>query len=322
MAERERIARYFAPLAAPEPGAFALTDDAAQLIPPSGYSLMITTDSVIESIHVLPGATPEQVAQKLVRRNLSDLAAMGATPWRYLINLHTPSTLPEAWFAAFAHTLAAEQSAFHMTLIGGDSTSGGEHVHATMTCIGLLDGIALRRTGAQRDDDLYISGSVGDAALGLTLLQSASLRIAHSDYEFLIDRYHRPQPRLALGKALRGLATSGMDVSDGLLADAQQLAAASGVAFTLMRETVPLSDPARRLLQHDSSLWESIFTGGDDYELLFTAPPSARRTIATLSEQLAMPLTRIGMVKEGSGIALHDTNGTAIPFGKTGFEHR
>ena len=156
MGERTRIAQYFAPLAATEPGSFSLTDDAAVLTLPPGKQLVITTDSVIEGIHVLLAATPQQFAQKLMRRNLSDLAAMGAMPWRYSLNLHTPATLDDAWFAAFTAALAEEQQHFGCVLAGGDSTTGGVLIHATMTCFGLLDAAPLRRHAARVAEDVYV----------------------------------------------------------------------------------------------------------------------------------------------------------------------
>ena len=322
MAEHTRIATYFAPLTAGESGAFALTDDAAVLAPPPGYAFVFTTDSVIEGIHVLPGATPQQFAQKLVRRNLSDLAAMGATPWRYLVNVHTPRALGDRWFADFAAALAREQTEFGMVLVGGDTTSGGDVIHTTLTCLGLMQGAPLRRSGAHAGDDVYASGTIGDAALGLQLLQrNISAAISEDAAAYLIARYHLPQPRLALGTALQHVAHSCMDISDGLLADAAQIAAASGVELRIMRDAVPLSGAAQPLLQQHPSLWASIVSGGDDYELLFTAPASARETIAALAQSLDLPLTRIGTVTEGEGVALLDTQGAPIAVDAGGWEH-
>lgn len=292
MTEHRRIAQFFAPLTVGEPGSFALTDDAAVLLPPTEDALVITTDSVIEGIHVLPGATPQQFARKLMRRNLSDLAAMGAVPWRYLVNLHTPAAIDDAWIAAFAATLAQEQAEYGMVLIGGDSTTSGERIHTTMTCLGRVHGAPLQRSGACVGDDVYVSGTIGDAALGLRLLQQATA----SSHDFLIDRYHRPQPRLALGQALAGIATACMDISDGLTADAAHIAAASGVALHIDPAAIPLSEQARAVLQTYPEWREAIATGGDDYELLFTAPPSAAQTVAAIAAAVGLPVTRIGLV--------------------------
>lgn len=320
MRERARIAQVFAPLAAGVPGSFDLTDDAALLTPPEGMSLVVTTDSVIQTIHVLADATPAQYAQKLVRRNLSDLAAMGATPWRYTLNLHTPRDVPDHWFADFAAALAAEQVLFDMRLIGGDSTSGGETIHTTMTCFGLTPGPVLRRSGAQPGEDIYVSGTIGDAALGLTLLQhSPQQHTLPSDA--LIARYHTPQPRLALGLALHGIASAAMDISDGLLADVNQLCAASNMGAELHQAAIPLSPSAQQWLQHNAALWEVILNGGDDYELCFTAAPAMRDTIAKLAASLALPLIRIGTLTSAVGVRVCDENGATLAIKSGGWEH-
>lgn len=302
--EHPRIAAYFAPLAQGEPGSFHLNDDAAILTVPEGAQLVVTTDSVIEAVHVFPGATPQQFARKLLRRNLSDLAAMGANPWRYTLNLHTPEDTSDDWFAAFAETLAAEQAEFNMILAGGDTTFGmsGAPMHATMTCFGIIHPIAgppLRRNGARIGDDIYVSGTIGDAALGLLVLQGSSAGDPH-----LIDRYHRPQPRLNLGQTLRCVATSAVDISDGLLADLQHICTASGVGAEIRCSAIPLSAAAQQMLHKNASLSEKILTGGDDYELCFTASHHARETLARLAEKLSLPLTRIGTVTTGAQVVV------------------
>jgi thiamine-monophosphate kinase len=313
MGERTRTARYFAPLASAEPGSFSLTDDAALLTPPSGQSLVVTTDSVIENIHVLPGATPAQFAQKLVRRNLSDLAAMGADPWRYTLNLHTPYGLAEEWFAGFSHMLAEQQKQFGMVLVGGDSTSApGAAIHATMTCFGLIDGAPLLRSGTQIGEDVYVSGTIGDAALGLLMLQQKLPAEAT-----LVARYHVPEPRLALGCALRGIATSAIDISDGLLADLAQICVASGVGAQVTRAAIPCS----RLVGQQPELWDTVLNGGDDYELCFTAPASAREALALLANTVSLPLTRIGEITAGKDVVLVDEAGKTLPV-SPGFTHR
>lgn len=315
MAERDRIARHFAPLAQAEAGSFSLTDDAALLTPPPGHGIVVTTDSVIESIHVLPGAHAAQIAQKLVRRNLSDLAAMGATPWRYFLNMHTPPDTPDAWFAEFAATLAQEQASFHLTLAGGDSTSAAGPVHATLTCLGVVRGPAMLRSKAQPGDDVYVTGTVGDAALGLKLLQQL-LQADSAATAHLTKRYHTPEPRVALGAALRDVAHAAIDLSDGLLADANQLAAASGVQLQLVKDALPLSAAAQAVLAAQPGQWDTVLKGGDDYELLFTAPSSEREEIDALREDFETPITRIGTVQEGKGVLL---DGVAA---EGGFEHR
>lgn len=309
MAERARIATYFAALTSGEPGSFSLSDDAAVVTTPSGKHLVVTTDSVIEGIHMLRGAGPQQFATKLMRRNLSDLAAMGATPWRYTLNLHTPRALSEEWFAEFAAALAREQEQFGLTLIGGDSTSGGDHIHLTMTCFGLLSGPALRRNSARVGDEVYVSGTLGGAAYALDLLQ----RNQPVD-DALAVLYAAPEPRLALGQALLGIATSAIDISDGLIADAAQIAAASHVGLRIQRTALPLH-PA---LQKEKL---NVALAGDDYELLFTAPTSARSAMVDMAQQLRLPVTRIGEVVAGTRVQLIGADGREITVGGSGYEH-
>ena len=316
MAERNRIARYFAPLAVGEKGSFHLADDAALLNPPAGQSLIITTDSVIEAIHILPNATPQQFAQKLMRRNLSDLAAMGATPWRYTLNLHTPKGLTDEWFAAFSATLETEQRAFNLTLIGGDSTSGGDIIHTTMTCIGMIAGTPIRRNGASAGDDIYVSGTLGDAAYALQLLQE------HTPIDdALATRYHCPTPRLDLGKMLHSIATSCIDISDGFLADIQQICLASNCGARIEQTAIPLSMHLKNAARDTAETYHLALTGGDDYELCFTAPKATRDTIKKLSHQLALSLTRVGEITAGTQLEVVDSNGSQRTIRHLGYEH-
>ncbi len=317
MAERARIARLFAPLA-PDPGAFALTDDAALLTPPPEHTLVITTDSVIAGIHVLGNATPHQYASKLLRRNLSDLAAMGATPWRYSLNLHTPRGLDDAWFEAFTATLQEEQTRFGLSLIGGDSTSGDGVIHLSLTCIGLLSHPPLRRAGAHAHDDLYVSGTLGDAAFALHHYQHQQ-PVAPE----LAARYHLPTPRLALGEKLHGIARAVIDISDGLLADLRQLCAASCLGAQVNRTAIPCGSWLQRAIAEDDAAWRFALSGGDDYELLFAAPAVHREALTRLAETLALPLTRIGSLTTETGISLIDADGTPLPLpASTGWEYR
>lgn len=300
MREGALIARYFAPLAEGEAGSFSLVDDAAALMPPAGKKLVVTTDSVIEGVHVLPEATPAQYAQKLLRRNLSDLAAMGARPWRYTLNLTLSPAVDEAWLTAFSAMVREEQDLFGCVLIGGDTTRHDGPIHLTLTAFGLADHV-LRRNGAKAGDDLYVSGTIGDAALGLDLLQAGD-----ASAPFLIERYHLPQPRLALGQALHGLAHAALDCSDGLLKDSARMAQASGVGITIERSRIPLS-PAALAYAQRADFWSRILTGGDDYELVFSAPSAARDALA------GMNVTRIGHVMPGDGVQVMDGGRDVTP---------
>lgn len=322
MREREIIATYFAPLTSGEAGSFSLNDDAAVLAVPKGQRLVLTTDSVIEGVHVLPDATPEQYATKLLRRNLSDLAAMGATPWRYLLNLRMPRGIEAPWFERFSGTLKHEQTQFKLVLAGGDTTIGGDAIHLTLTLLGLVGNDALLRSGARDDDDVYVSGTIGDAALGLAMLQADT-----SADGLWTERYHCPQPRLALGHALRGIATAAIDVSDGLLKDVASLCAASHVGCALALSDVPVSDATRQLLdaapnaEARTTIWQMLVTGGDDYELVFTAPAGARTQLQEMSRFLAVPLTRIGRITAERTLQYTDETGQHLFGAESGFEY-
>lgn len=323
MREREIIAQYFAPLTEGEPGSFSLTDDAAVLAVPEHRQLVVTTDSVIEAVHVLPDATPEQYAMKLVRRNLSDLAAMGATPWRYLLNLRMPRGTERDWFVRFHQALLREQERFGMVLAGGDTTIGGDVVHLTLTALGLVESSPLTRGGAKAGDRVYASGSIGDAALGLAMLQAD-----HTAKGPWIERYHTPLPRLTLGNALRGVASAAIDCSDGLLKDAARIAEASGVGLALQLASVPVSEQTQQLLdaapngESRSAIWQTIVTGGDDYELIFTAPPSAETSLQEMARFLALPLTVVGTVTQDTALHYRDEAGALVRFGaESGFEY-
>jgi len=275
MHEHARIAAFFAPLSAGEAGAFHLKDDAAALTPPTGQQIVLTTDSVIEDVHLPVGATAAQFAHKLIRRNLSDLAAMGATPWRYLLNIHLPKRIDDDWLKEFSATLAQLQQHFGMVLVGGDST-GNDRIHLTATLIGLVK-IPLTRAGAKAGDGIYVTGRIGDAAMALKNLKGAAPEV--------LARYYQPEPRIAVGQKLHGVATAAIDISDGLVQDLGQLCAASGVGAVIDVATIPFSP--------DGDI-KTMLTGGDDYELLFTA--------ASEPKGFDVTITRIGSIEAGSGV--------------------
>lgn len=317
MAERMRIANYFAPLATGEAGSFHLLDDAALLTPPPGKSLILTTDSVIEGIHLPHNAAPQYYAQKIMRRNLSDLAAMGAEPWRYTLNFHTSHKLASDWVALFAATLAKEQQQFGMTLIGGDTTSGDGLIHLSLTCIGLIEGEPLRRQGAAVGDEIYVSGTLGDAAFALQQL------LAHAPLdETLKQRYYAPEPRLALGQMLRGTATAAMDISDGLLADLAQLCDVNQVGATINQDALPLHPIVAEHIEHDAQGWQWPLSGGDDYELLFTAAPQQRARVESIAAALGLRLTPIGTIDASQEVRVIDVRGNPIHAQQNGWEYR
>ncbi|MFN8929610.1 MAG: thiamine-phosphate kinase [Alphaproteobacteria bacterium] len=309
MNEFDRIARYFAPLSAGEAGAFALTDDAAALAVPAGQTLVVTTDSVIEGIHLPRGASPAHFAQKLLRRNLSDLAAMGAAPWRYLLNLHVPATISEEWLQQFSAMLQQEQQHFGIVLVGGDSTTGSENIHLTATLLGLTPEPLLRR-GAKAGDDLYVTGTIGEAALALPY--ALGEKTPDAAVQPWLDRYFAPEPRIAVGLAMRGIASAAIDISDGLVQDFTHLCKASDLGAVVHIPHIPLAR---------SGDIETMLTGGDDYELLFTAPASKRQNITAVAAETGVAITRIGAMQQHTEVVFLDAHNQPLHFARRGYRH-
>jgi thiamine-monophosphate kinase len=311
------IAERLRPLAAGSPGALDLADDAALLDPPAGSELVLTKDAMVAGVHFLPDDPPGDIARKLLRVNLSDLAAMGAAPLGYLLALIRPKATAEDWLAEFCLGLASDQATFGIGLLGGDTVSTPGPLALSLTALGHVPrGTALRRCGARPGDDVWVSGTLGDAAQGLKVLQG-ELEAAPAARAHLTGRYRLPQPRLALGQALRGVASAALDVSDGLLADLDHILETSGVGAAVRADTLPLSAAARDL----PGAREAALAGGDDYELLFTAAPARRARIGALARELALPLTRIGTIDSDPGLRVLDAAGRAIPIERAGWQH-
>lgn len=320
--EFERIARFLAPLADNRPEALGLLDDAAVLRPPSKGSYATTLDTMVEGVHYLPDDPPERVARKLLRVNLSDLAAMGAEPYGYLLSLCLPRERDDSWLAAFCQGLREDQEIFGIGLLGGDSVSTKGPAVLSLCAIGIGEEEKLfRRSGAQVGDLLFVSGTIGDGFLGLAVRRQEFLWLASQERNALARRYQLPEPRLALAAALRGSVTAAIDVSDGLLADAGHLAETSGVAIEISAPRIPLSKAAESILADDPELFPSLLGGGDDYELLFAAPPSARQAVLAAAEASATPVTEIGKVAAGKGVSLLDRAGEAISVDRKGWTH-
>jgi thiamine-monophosphate kinase len=314
--EFEFIAHRLRPLAT-APGALQLLDDAALLDPRPGTQLVLTKDAMVAGVHFLPDDPAGEIAQKLLRVNLSDLAAMGAAPLGYLLALARPAEIEDAWLAAFCAGLADDNAAFGVSLLGGDTVSTPGPLTLSLTALGEVpEGAALRRSGAREGDDIWVSGTLGDAALGLAVLQG-KLEVAAPARAQLIGRYRLPRPRLALGEALRGLAHAAIDISDGLLADLGHIVETSGVGAELNADLLPLSDAASGL----AGAQEAALSGGDDYELLFTAPPAQRYAIEGLAQRVDLPLTRIGAMQAAPGIRVLDATGAEIQPKRTGWRH-
>ncbi|HTV45265.1 MAG TPA: thiamine-phosphate kinase [Stellaceae bacterium] len=318
--EFERIRRYFEPLAGP--GGLGLRDDAALVDCRQGQRLVMTADAIVEGVHYLPDDPPELVARKLLRVNLSDLAAMGARPLSYLLTTALPAARGAAWIAAFARGLAEDQRQFGIALIGGDSVATSGPAVLSLTAIGeVATGAEIRRSGARSGDTVWVSGTIGDAALGLWLLRGTDAGLPDEHRAALIGRFRLPEPRVALGPALRGIAHAMIDVSDGLLADLGHICETSGCAATVTLDALPLSAAAQAIVAQDEAQRAGLATGGDDYELLFTAAAAAGDRIVGLSAAFGLPITAIGRIEAGAGVRLVDTAGHAITVETPGYRH-
>ncbi|MDE8348018.1 MAG: thiamine-phosphate kinase [Acidocella sp.] len=308
--EFSRIARYLAPLAGPE--GLGLTDDAALFTPPAGRQLVLTTDQMLEGVHFIPGDLPALIARKLLRRNLSDLAAMGATACGYLLTTALPPTTDESWLAGFAAGLAQDQAEFGIQLFGGDSSSSPTHISLSATLIGhVTPGAALRRNGAKAGDDIWVTGTIGDAALGL----QARRGTLQDKSGFLTSRSLLPNPRMGLN--LSGIAHAAIDISDGLVQDLGHLCKTSNLAATLYVALVPTSHEAAIF---GDAMLETRLTGGDDYELLLAVPPEAATALRLACGNLA--ITKIGTFSSGqAGVTILGPHGQAMNFSTAGWQH-
>lgn len=302
-AEFALIARHFRPLAGE--GALGLLDDAALLTPPPGRELVLAADAMVAGVHFLPDDPPETIGRKLLRVNLSDLAAMGADPLGYLLTIALPHGTPDSWLAAFTQGLALDQAEYGLSVLGGDTVSTPGPLCLSLTILGTVPpGQALRRAGARPGDELWVTGTIGDGHLGL-----AAARGTRPDPDgYLAGRYRLPQPRLAIGRALRGVATACMDVSDGLVQDLGHLCRASGCGAVIQSGLVPRSAAAQ------GADIAALITGGDDYELLFATAPG------TLPQGMAA--TRIGHFTAASmDVVVLDDAGRPLPLTRQGWSH-
>ncbi|WP_374267024.1 thiamine-phosphate kinase [Zoogloea sp.] len=295
----------------------AVGDDAALIRPAAGMQLAISTDMLVAGTHFFADTDPEDLGWKTLAVNVSDLAAMGAQP-RWVVLAASLPGADEAWIAAFARGFFACCDAFGIDAIGGDTTRGP--LNLCPTIFGEVPiGQAVTRAGARPGDDLWISGRPGRAALGLAHLRG-EVRLADAHLADCLDALHRPQPRVALGLALRGLASAMLDVSDGLLGDLGHILELSQVGATLDEAALPLAplvaacaDPARAL--------KACTSGGDDYELLFTAPAARRGDVTALSTRLGLPLHCIGTIAAAPGLHLRTDSGRLHDLAARGYDH-
>ncbi|MBK8018725.1 MAG: thiamine-phosphate kinase [Betaproteobacteria bacterium] len=308
------IARYFTPGVSHT--AVAGGDDAALLAPTPGRQLAVTTDMLVEGVHFLAGADPESLGHKTLAVNLSDLAAMGAQPrWAFLA-----MALPDAgdeWCEAFSRGLLALARRFDVDLAGGDTTKGPRNL--CVTAIGeVAPDRALRRSAARIGDDIYVSGCTGEAAFGLRTYREATG--AHSaDVRHCRRRLDRPEPRVSLGTRLAGVAQAAIDVSDGLLADLGHVCEASNAGAELQWDRLPHSSALATLSPQDRAA--AVLGGGDDYELIVTAPERSREAVSRIASESPVALTRIGRIVEGPGVRVFDRSGCVMDTSRSGYDH-
>lgn len=316
-AEFSLIARHFRPLAGP--GSRDLRDDLAVLAPPPGRELVLTVDAMVGGVHFLPDDPPATIGRKLLRVNLSDIAAKGAIPLGYLLTVSAPKDTPDAWFADFAAGLAADQAEFAVMLLGGDTTSTPGPLSLSLTLIGhVAPGQAPDRGGARAGDGIWVTGTIGDGTLGL----EAGLGRLPDPSGFLLGRYRLPQPRLGL--EVGRYASAAMDVSDGLVQDLSHICRASGVAAQIEALRVPLSDPARQWVQADAGPDRLLtcLTGGDDYEILLTVPPGREVALLEDTARAGIAVTRIGTIQDGpAAVRILDDNHRRLEPRSGGWSH-
>jgi thiamine-monophosphate kinase len=319
------IARYFKPLAT-DPGAFGLDDDAAVLKAPHGEEIVVTTDAIVEGVHFLADDPPDTVARKALRVNLSDLAAKGAQPAGFVLTLALRGA-DDAWLTAFARGLGEDAKSFDCPLLGGDTVSTPGPLTVSISAFGRVPaGKMVHRSGARPGDRVMVSGTIGDAALGLHVLKGDRIAGALAGDEagraMLVARYRVPQPRHALAPAVREFANAAMDVSDGLAGDLAKLCAASGVSALIDAPSIPKSAAAAHLLAQGVAGIEMLVSGGDDYEILCTVTEGRLEAFAAEARRVGVALTSIGTVIAGAHAPRFlDEQGSEIVLKRLSFSH-
>ncbi|HZL29482.1 MAG TPA: thiamine-phosphate kinase [Pseudolabrys sp.] len=320
-AEDKLIARYFGVMAS-EPGALGLSDDAALLKPPPGCEMVLTTDALVGGVHFFNDDPADAIARKALRVNLSDLAAKGARPLGFLLTLALPKDIGDVWLTDFAKGLRDDAANYRCPLFGGDTVRTPGPPMVSVSMFGSVpEGRMVRRAGAQAGDTVFVTGTIGDAALGLAIRSGASWQLSETQRAHLLSRYLLPQPRNALAETILFEASAAMDVSDGLAGDLAKLCRVSGVAARIDASRVPLSDAAQAVMAIDASAFETALTGGDDYEILCTVPKAKvdRFRVAAMAAKVAV--TPIGTIETGEGARFLDAQGQELTFKRASFSH-
>ncbi len=321
--EDRLIARHFKPIAQ-HPGAFDLLDDAAALAPPPGHELVLTVDAVVAGVHFFANDPADAVAKKSLRVNLSDLAAKGAKPVGFLLTLALPKGVSERWLDKFAGGLASDAKRYGFPVLGGDTVHTPGPLMISVTAFGALPrGTMVHRFGARPGDHVFVTGTIGDAALGLKLRlgEGKSWRLRATERKHLAARYLVPEPRNTMADAVGAHATASMDVSDGLAGDLAKLCRASGVGAHIEVERVPLSKAARAALASDGKLIQPMLSGGDDYEVLCTVPQRKLAAFQAAARKARVPVTAIGRIVKGEGAAFLRADGKPLRFKRASFSH-
>lgn len=323
--EDRLIARLFAPIAT-HPGALGLQDDAALLAVPPGHELVLTKDALVAGVHFFADDPPESIARKAMRVNLSDLAAKGADPLGVLLAFAIPPDMEPAALEAFARGIGADAALYGAPLLGGDTVRTPGPFTVSITALGAVPcGQMVRRATAGPDQAIVVSGTIGDAALGLRLrldpTRPGFAALGEGDIAFLKDRYLLPRPRLAIARALRGRASAAMDVSDGLVGDLTKMLAASGVGGAIDIDRVPLSAAARAAVAAEPALLETALTGGDDYEILAVLPDHELDAFNNFATAAGIGVAVIGRTHAGEGLVVRAANGAPVNFAQDSFSH-
>jgi thiamine-monophosphate kinase len=321
--EDRLIARLFAPIAT-HPGALSLTDDCGVVTPPPGHDLVLTTDAIVGGVHFFADDPAYAIAGKAMRVNLSDLAAKGAAPLGFLVSLALPKEIGEDWLIGFAEGLRGDAARYACPLFGGDTVYTPGPVMVSVSMFGSLpQGTMVRRAGAKPGDRIFVSGTIGDAALGLLLRRDPAKdwKISAADRQHLSDRYLLPQPRTALAEAVRMHASAAMDVSDGFAGDLAKLCRVSHVAAAVEVARIPLSDAARALIAAEPSLLKTALTGGDDYEIVCTVPQEKADSFRAAAVKAGIVVTEIGLIEAGQDARILGGDGVPLTFSRASFSH-
>ncbi len=320
-AEDKLIARFFQPIAI-HPGALGLGDDAAFVTPPPGCDLVLKTDAIIGGVHFFAEDAAHTVASKALRVNLSDLAAKGARPLGFLLSLALPHEIGDNWLTNFAEGLRSDSVLYACPLFGGDTDRTPGPITISIAMFGSVpEGTMVRRAGARAGDRVFVSGTIGNASLGLAVRKGKDWKLSEAQRQHLVARYLLPQPRNALAEAVRTHASASMDVSDGLAGDFAKLCRASRVGAIIEVERIPLSEACKAVLAADPTMREIALSGGDDYEIVCTVPAAKAQSFRAAAQAVNVPVTEIGEIAAGEGARFLGSDGEPLTFQRAAFSH-